>query len=259
MSEIGSPAAEATLSPGSVEDVHIHIDSSPATHRQQVISSSLELRPATTNPLYEHDFAQVNEQHSYARWRYDSYEYATIIHHPSSSIHETVTYKSGRILGEFPLGMLPAFHERAAITMGRYLMHNLLCRDSRVQEVRYDGTPGIIDFFFNMHHVSTAGLYYPATVSTRLFATLDMGSMPSLNWSMGFDMVYDHSTLPQCRIAWIHSSRKPVHLEDVPIPCDLVIVDEHELEPFPWPVDIDSVAMAHSLNLRFIWSRAKVS
>jgi hypothetical protein len=174
------------------------------------------------------------------------------------SILKKVTFHS-RILGNSPPGMLPGLYEHAAITMGRYLMHNLLCRDSRVQEMRYDGTPGIIDFFFNMHHVSTAGLYYPATVSTRLFATLDMGSMPSLNWSMVFDMVYDHSSSPQCRIAWIHSSRNPVRLEDVPIPCDLVIVEEHELEPFPWPVDSDSVATAHSLKTLFDWRPAQFS
>jgi hypothetical protein len=175
------------------------------------------------------------------------------------SILKKVTF-NGHILGKSLPGMLPGLHEHSAIMLGRYLMQYLTCRDSRVKQVRYDGTPGIVDLFFYMHHDSPAvSSNAPTTVSTRLFATHDTGSTPSLNWSIGIDMVYVHPWSCQCRVAWIDSSIKPVRLEYVPISYNLIIVEEHELEPFPWPVDIDSVAMARSLNLPFIWSRAKFS
>jgi hypothetical protein len=231
MSEIGSPAAQAPLSPGSVEDVHVHIDSLPATPRQYVISSSHELRAAITNPLYGIYLARVNEQHSHARRLFEFDWHA----HPA--ILPYVSYVQGGVSSEEPA----VFRERAAVLMGRYLMQNLLCRDSRVKEVRYDGTPRTIDLVFQMYQASPGDMYTPTTLSARLFATLDMGSMPSLNWSIGFDLVYGYLSLRQCRVAWIHSSIKPVRLEDVPIPCDLVIVEEHELEPFPWHVGIDNV------------------
>lgn len=209
---------------------------------------------------------KINEEHTYARWRFDlTCTDSGDILFPES---ETTSCYMHQMLNGKPTETLLGLYERAALRKGTHFMHTLLSRDPRVKKMLSDTIlsyehvtvlrdltgrikSGRLSWFIYMHHVIPTDLLAPEIISTRLFATLENGLEPSLSWSIGLDIV-DCISSRQFRVALIDSSARPVHLhEETANYWALVLVEEHELIPFTWPSDDEDVERAQFFTSHF--------
>lgn len=244
MSEIGSP--------GIMHDVVSTFECTPTTPRQSISSSPITPRQRTdnafeaspwyiTDPLHGLHVVQVDDAHSFARWKYkcDPTDSGWTLESVWGPLADKPWLRFSRSERTYRLVL-----EREAIMWCRYIVHICLyisplagTGPSRISE-------DIDLIIYICQNLNTK------TVSVRFIA--EGTRAPILQHRpMGFDlvMVRGVQTLKFTQWEpWFDSHNKVIRKL---LGWRVVIADRHELQPFTWPSNDDDVERAQLFKSRF--------